>query len=99
MVCSMSASRVASARLSASVCVAILRIQFKSPPAQNALPAPVNSSTRTSGSCSACRTALVSAAISASSKALRMSGRFSVRRAMAPSRATISGAFAVMRVS
>ncbi len=59
-------------------------IQLRSAPAQNAGPLPASTTARTLSSASSSRRAVVSALISASSKALRISGRSSVTRATAP---------------
>src|SRR6185503_20884446 len=56
-------------------------IQLRSAPAQNALPAPASTITRTVSSFSISRKTLVKSAINASSNALRTSGRFSVTMA------------------
>src|SRR3954469_17742368 len=56
-------------------------IQFRSAPAQNAGPLPASTTARTDASWSSSLKVLVSWAMSASSKALRTSGRFSVTRA------------------
>src|SRR5258706_6308871 len=56
-------------------------IQFRSAPAQKALPAPASTTARTVSSLSRCRRTSVKLAIRTSSKALRTSGRFNVTMA------------------
>src|SRR4051812_13328843 len=65
-------------------------IQLRSAPAQNAGPLPASTTARTETSASICWKVLVSSAISASSKALRTSGRFSVMRPTPPFFSTVS---------
>src|ERR1700761_3928714 len=55
---------------------------LKSPPAQNALPAPVRMMTRTSGSCTTAPTPSTRRFSNAAFRALRLAGRFMVRVAM-----------------
>ena len=57
---------------------AMRRIQLRSPPAEKAAPAPVSTSTRTASSAPSRRKPRSARAMSASSKALRRSGRLSV---------------------
>ena len=59
-------------------------IQLRSAPAQNAGPLPASTTARTASSSSSALKVAASAAISASSKALRTSGRFSVTVATPP---------------
>src|SRR3954468_10743830 len=78
-------------------------IQLRSAPAQNAGPSPASTTARTETSASICWKVLVSLAISASSKALRTSGRFSVMRPTPPFVSTVinarlHGHFALDRV-
>src|SRR6185295_7724064 len=67
-------------------------IQLRSAPAQNAGPLPARTTARTEPSASSCWKVLVSSAISASSKALRTCGRFSVMRPTPPLLSTVINA-------
>src|SRR6185437_12769974 len=75
---------------------AMRRIQFRSAPAENDLPAPESTTTRMPFSASMERSASVSSAISASSNALCRSGRFMVTSPIGPWRSMASE---VMEVS
>src|ERR1700691_958178 len=76
---SISARPMASATFRVSSSPAMRFIQLMSPPAEKALPAPVSTTTRTLPSAPRVRKAPANSAISASSKALRTSGRLRVR--------------------
>src|SRR5690349_11487870 len=67
-------------------------IQLRSAPAQKAGPLPARTTARTARSASSCRKVLVSSAMSASSNALRTSGRSSVTRPTPPFVSTLINA-------
>src|SRR6185295_13184836 len=79
----------ASRMFSSSENATVFAIQLMSAPAQNDLPAPLNTTARTSGSLWIVDAHAVSSAISSSLNALRTSGRFSETYSTGPSRRTI----------
>src|ERR1700687_5884728 len=87
------ASCSASARLAASLAPACACISVRSAPAQKALPAPVICTRRTAGLPAQDRNSALSAAMVARSRALRLSGRWSVIRATPPASALRTAAF------
>jgi len=84
---SMPASRIASAKFSASLASPAAFIQLRSAPAEKLFPRPASTTARTVASASSSRHAAVRSAISCALKALCTSGRFIQIVATPPSRA------------